>query len=194
MSDGPAPAPGAPEASPSPGGRPRRPRAPGAYLRLALWQRYVVSLGIAGVLLAVMVVFVARHNTNSPTSTNEAAAIQANRDAEILVSQDQAPRSLRLKPGLSPAAALRKAIRARMANQIAAGAIEGPLSHVRCRATGPSGGAGSRHAFRCTVVAGSVSYPFLGVVDTAARRVTYCKRDPPPVASDSVPISARCRA
>jgi hypothetical protein len=147
---------------------------------------------VAGVLLAVMVVFIARHNTDSPTSTNEAAAVQANRDAEILISQDQAPRSLRLTPGLTPAAALGKAIRARMANQIAAGAIDGPLSHVGCRPT--SSGAGPRHAFRCTVVAGGVSYPFLGVVDTAARRVTYCKRDPPPVASDSVPLSRRCRA
>jgi hypothetical protein len=192
MTEGSSPAPPGPEASPSPGRRPRRPRAPGAYLRLALWQRYVVSLGVAGVLLAVMVVFVARHNTNAPTSTNEAAAVQANRDAEILVSQDQAPRTLRLAPGLTPAAALEKGIRARMAKQIAAGAIDGPLTHVRCRPT--RSGAGSRHAFSCTVVAGSVSYPFLGVVNTAARRVTYCKRDPPPVASDSVPISRRCRA
>jgi hypothetical protein len=180
-----------PEASPNPGRRPRS-RAPGAYLRLALWQRYVVSLLVAGALLAVLVVFVAGHNTDAPTSTNEAAAVQANRDAEILISQDQAPRSLRLTPGLAPAAALGKAIHARMAKQIAAGAIDGPLSDVRCRPTGS--GAGSRQAFRCTVLAGSVSYPFLGVVDTAARRVTYCKRDPPPVASDSVPISRRCRA
>ena len=39
-----------------------------------------------------------------------------------------------------------------------------------------------------------MTYPFLGVVDPAARRITYCKRDPPPAPSDNVPVSSRCRA
>jgi hypothetical protein len=32
------------------------------------------------------------------------------------------------------------------------------------------------------------------VVDTSARRITYCKRDPPPVPSQNVPLSPRCLA
>jgi hypothetical protein len=31
------------------------------------------------------------------------------------------------------------------------------------------------------------------VVDQARRRITYCKRDPPPVPTDDVPVSGRCR-
>ena len=42
------------------------------------------------------------------------------------------------------------------------------------------------------VVAGGVTYPFLGVADPRARRVTYCKRDQPPVPSDNIPVSRRC--
>jgi hypothetical protein len=39
-----------------------------------------------------------------------------------------------------------------------------------------------------------VGYDFLGVVDPKARRLTYCKRDPPPAASDNVRVSRRCLA
>lgn len=170
----------------------RRPKAPGAYLRLPLWARFALAAVIAAALVVAMVLFVDRHNTNAPTSTNIAAAVQANRDAEILISQDQAPRSVRLAGGLSPTAALVHAVRARMVHQIAIGAIDGPLGHARCIASGP--GAGGRHPYRCTVVAGSVTYPFLAVVNTSARQVTYCKRDAAPVPSESVPVSRRCRA
>lgn len=187
----PSPARPSPE-RPPPGRKPRPPRAPGAYLRLRLWQRFAISILVAVVLLAAMVAFVARHNTNSPTSTNDAAQVQANRDAEILIEQDQAPRSTRLSRGLAPAAALEQAIHAHLAGKIAAGAISGPLKRARCRASGPT--APGRRGFSCSVVAGSVAYPFLGVVDTAARRITFCKRDPPPVPSDNVPVSRRCRA
>jgi hypothetical protein len=177
---------------PPPGRKPRPPRAPGAYLRLRLWQRFVISIVVAVALLVAMIAFVTRHNTNSPTSTNDAAQVQANRDAEILIEQDQAPRSVRLNRGLAPVAAIERAIHTRIAQQIAAGAISGPLQPARCQASGPR--APGRRGFSCTVVAGSVSYPFLGVVDTAARRITFCKRDPPPVPSDNVPVSRRCRA
>ncbi len=174
-----------------PGQTTRRPRAPGAYLRLRLWQRFALSLTIAAALLGAMIVFVSRHNTDSPTSTNDAVQVQANREAEILIEQDQAPRSARLSAGVAPATALERAIHARMARQIAAGAISGPLQRARCRASG--GGTRARTGFSCTAVAGSVTYPFLGVVDTATRRLIYCKRDLPPVPSENVPVSVRCR-
>jgi hypothetical protein len=139
-----------------------------------------------------MVLYVNGHNTNSPTSTNAAAAVQANRDAEILVAQDQAPRTLPLARGQSPAAGLERAIHVRMARQVRGGSIAGPLRATRCRPLGAT--AGTRRAFSCTSVSGGVTYPYLGMVDTAGRRITYCKRDPPPVASDDIPVSARCRA
>ncbi|MGB9185652.1 MAG: hypothetical protein WCB67_16475 [Solirubrobacteraceae bacterium] len=178
----------------APGEPPREPprRAPGAYLARPLWQRFALSLFVAAVLVVAMVLYVNGHNTNSPTSTNPAAAVQANRDAEILIAQDQAPRSAILARGESPAAGLERSVHARMAAQVKAGSIDGELHPARCHAVGSP--TGSRRAFSCSIVAGGVTYPYLGVVDTARRRITYCKRDQPPVASANIPVSARCRA
>jgi hypothetical protein len=171
-------------------GAARRERAPGAYLRLALWQRFALAGLIAVVLLVAMVIFIDHNNTNSNPSLNETAEVRANREAEILVRQDQAPHTVRLVSGLAPAAALERVLHARMASQIARGVIDGPLKAAKCSAHGtPSRG---RRPFSCAIVAGQVTYPFAGVVDASARRITYCKRDPPPTPSDNVPPSARC--
>ena len=183
---------GVSETSPSPPPADRPPRAPGAYLRLALWQRFALSLLVAAVLVVALVLYVNANNTNAPTSTNAAAAVQANRDAEILVAQDQAPHTVALRRGQSAVVGLEAAVHARMAKQVSSGAIDGPVRPARCRPAGPT--TSSRRPFSCAIVSGNVTYPFLGVVDTAGRRITYCKRDPPPVASDDVPVSARCRA
>jgi len=145
-----------------------------------------VVLGVA------LVLYVSHHNTDSgPTNLNPSATVQANRDAQILEQQDQAPRLARLAAGLTPAAGLRRAIGARMSRLISTAALEGPLVHVGCR---PDRVRGPREGFACRALAGHVSYPFLAVVDTHARRITFCKRDPPPVPSENVPISPRCRA
>ena len=183
--DGPSP----PAAAPTPG-RSRRVRAPGAYLALPLWSRFVLAAAIAVALVAAMVLFVEGNNTNTNPSLNEASEVQANREAETLVAQDQAPRVVRLTSGAAPAAALERAIHARMAAQVAGGAIAGPLKATRCRARGVATPGG--RSYSCTVLAGGVIYPFLAVVDARAGRITYCKRDQPPVPSDSVPISRRC--
>ena len=178
-----------PAAAPTPG-RTRRVRAPGAYLALPLWARFVLAAVIAVALVAGMVLFVARNNTNTNPSLNEASEVQANREAEVLVAQDEAPRVVRLTTGAAPADALEHAIHARMAAQVAGGAIAGPLKATRCEPRGRAGAGGRPYA--CTVLAGGVSYPFLAVVDPRAHRITYCKRDQPPVPSDNVPVSRRC--
>ncbi len=170
---------------------PRPPKAPGAYFRLPLWARFGLAGVIAVALLVALVVYVNHHNTNSPPSTNPAGEVSANRESEILVAQDQAPHVVRLAPGLRAQAALTRAIRADMAKRISTGALEGPLQRVQCHPTGPA--RGTRRAFGCNVLAGSVGYPFLGVADLRTRQVTYCKRDPPPAPSDNVPVSPRCR-
>ena len=130
----PAGGPSPPAAAPTPR-RPRRVRAPGAYLALPLWSRFVLAAVIAVGLVAGMVLFVDRNNTN--TSLNEASEVQANREAEVLVAQDQAPRVVRVAAGVAPAAALERAIHARMAAQVAGGAIAGPLRATRCQPRGP---------------------------------------------------------
>lgn len=188
-----APVGGPGDSNPGPGpggGKGRRQRAPGAYLRLPIWQRFALAGLIAVVLLVAMVIFVDNNNTNSNPSLNESAEVRANREAEILVKQDQAPRTVRLGRGVAPAAALERVLHAWMAAQISHGAIDGPLKAAKCTARGAS--TGGRRPFFCAIVAGNVTYPFVGVVDTSARRITYCKRDPPPTPSDNVPVSARC--
>jgi hypothetical protein len=167
-------------------------RSPGAYLPLPLWARFLLAglVGLAGVV--AMIVYVSGHNTDSPPQSNPAAAVQANREAEILVARDQAPHVARLAPGLHPAAAVTAAVRADMRRRIGSGSVPGPLQRLHCRASGPI--RGMRRAFSCSALAANVTYPFVGVVDRAHGRVTYCKRDPPPVPSDDVPVSRRCRA
>jgi hypothetical protein len=160
--------------------------------QLPLWLRYVVSAAVAVALVVALVVYVNGHNTDSPPSSNPAAAVQANREAEILVAQDQAPHVVKAPSRLRPGAALVRVLRADMRRRILQGQIDGPVQRAACRSAG--GAARTAHAFSCTVEAGHVTYPFLGVVDQPARRITYCKRDPPPAPSDNVPVSRLCRA
>jgi hypothetical protein len=148
---------------------------------------------VAVVLLTAMVIWVAAHNTDSgPVTDNPAAAVRANHEAEILVAQDQAPHVARLPAGVTATTALEQVIHARVAGQVRRGAIAGPLKRAHCRVTGAR--TAKAVGFSCTINSGSVNYPFLAAVDAAARRVTYCKRDPPPVPSETVPVSSRCRA
>lgn len=170
----------------------RRSRPPGAYRNLPLWGRFVVSGLVAIVLLAAMVIFVSGHNTDSPTLTNPVAATRANRQSEILVEQDQAPHVASLPHGLSARAGLERVLHARLLTQVAGGSLSGPLSPARCRETGAPHG--STSGFSCSIAAGGITYPYLAAVDTAKRRITLCKRDPPPAPSDVVPVSPRCRA
>jgi hypothetical protein len=167
-------------------------RAPGAFLALSLKARFALAGLVALGALVAMILFVSRNNTDVPPSSNPAAAVQANREAEILVAQDQAPRVVHMAQGLKPVAAITRVLRADMRRRIASGSLAGPLQHLRCRPTGPA--TGGRIAFSCDALAGNVTYPFLGVVDIARAHVTYCKRDPPPAPSDDVPVSRRCRA
>ncbi|MGO9956998.1 MAG: hypothetical protein ACLP50_13635 [Solirubrobacteraceae bacterium] len=154
---------------------------------IPLWARWALSFAVAAALLVSLVVFVDHNNNpNSLASQNPAAVVRANREAETLVAQDQAPRVAVAATGLDPRAALERAVRADMTQRLQSGQIDGPLQSVRCA------GHGSRPGFSCAAMAASVNYDYLGVVDVHARRVTFCRRDPPPVPSENVPVSRRC--
>ena len=155
-----------------------------------MWLRWVLSCGVAAVLIVLLVRFVEHNSGTSPANLNPAAAVRANREAEILVSQDQAPRVARLGPRAAPARALEHATQADIAREITQGTISGPLGRSTCTPTGTR--AAAPLAFRCTVVAADFNYQFVGVVDTRTRQITFCKRDPPPVPSQNVPVSRRC--
>jgi hypothetical protein len=147
---------------------------------------------IAVAALAALVLYVSHHNTDSPPSSNPAASVAANREAEILVSQDQTPHSGHIPAGLTPPVAMTAAVRADLERRITTGNIDGPLQRLRCH--GLTTTSSTRLAFSCTALAASVGYQFLGVVNRSTHEITYCKRDPPPAPSDNVPVSPRCRA
>lgn len=157
--------------------------------RPPMWARWALSLGVGVILLVALIVFVEHNNSNSEAVQSPAAVARANREARIVVQQDQVPHTAALKPGAAPRSGIARVVRADMTAMLATGTIEGPLRHVGCNQTGDHSG---HLLFRCTAVAGGVNYPFLGVVDVRAGQVTYCKRDEPPVPSMNVPVSSRC--
>ncbi|MFZ0040202.1 MAG: hypothetical protein WAK93_02770 [Solirubrobacteraceae bacterium] len=166
-----------------------RTSGPNLWLRLPLWVRWAISGVIAVIVIVALILFVDRHNNNDLATLSPAANARANREAEIVVSQDQAPHVLKLKAGVAGKQAFTKAIRAAMTQLLAKGQIDGPFDRVSCRHTGSSPG---HTRYACTGKADDVNYPFVGVIDERAGQITYCKRDPPPVPSENIPLSPRC--
>jgi hypothetical protein len=154
-----------------------------------MWARFAVSLGVGVVLLVALIVFVEHNNTDSNRTLTPSEQAKVNREAERVVAADQAPHVVTLTGAGSPRAGFVRTVRATMATLVQQGLIDGPLQRVRCTRHG--GGAG-RPAFTCIGTANDVNYDFVGVVDTRAHRLTYCKRDEPPVPSQNIPVSPRC--
>lgn len=161
-----------------------------ARMRPPLWARWALSLLIAAAAVVALIAFVHHHNDNGLAHISTAAEQRANREATVVVGQDQKPHSVRLPAGQSPSAALADAVRADMRRRIASGNVDGPLGKVGCV---PSGHRGGAQAFTCRAVAAHVSYPFLAVATPHAGRAVYCKRDAPPTPSQNIPVSRRCR-
>jgi hypothetical protein len=166
------------------------PRPDWFFLRPPLWLRWALSLTVAAALIIALVLFVDHHNSDGLAPESPAAAVRANREDEIVVAQDQAPHGAQVPARTAPLAAIERAVRAETAQEIAKGELDGPLQRTRCTPTGSS--TATRRAFRCTVTANDVNYQFDGVVEVRARRLTYCKRDEPPVPSQNIPVSPRC--
>lgn len=146
---------------------------------------------VAFAVLTVAVLLAVRAANTGGAARDRAAGAEANRLGRIVQTQDQAPRSASLRGPTAPRLALERAISADMRRRIARHQLSGPLHRARCYRAAGSGRI--RRAYRCTVRAGDVPYPFLGVVDLRSRRVTWCKYDPGPTAGSDVPVSPRCR-
>jgi hypothetical protein len=162
--------------------------------RLPVWAQWVIPLGIATLLIVALVLVVnhAESTANEPGPVTKASAIaEQNREARIVVSQDQAPHALRIAHPTPPARAIRLAVAAVMRAELRAGLISGPLQGTACHAA--AGGTAGRLPFDCTAKAADVNYLFQGVVDTPARQVIVCKHDLAPVRGMDVPVSPRCR-
>jgi hypothetical protein len=155
-----------------------------------LWLRWVLTvIGFAALTISVVI---AIHSSNKgSTAADDQAAREADREGRILVAQDQAPHTRKFDRALTPQRALERAIAADMQARIRHHELSGPLKRERCTPTAQQ--RATRRALRCSVQAGDVSYPFLGVVDLRARHITWCKRDPPPTPTLDIPVSRRCR-
>jgi hypothetical protein len=161
-------------------------------VRPPLWLQWVLSITVAVAAIFGLVRFVQSNTANQVTTESPAGEVQQNQEAEALVAEDQTPHVVRLPGHTSALAAVNRAIRADMTTLINQGSLDGPLQRSSCAHTGRPGRAGQRVS--CTVSAAGVSYPFVAVIDANARTIVYCKRDPPPVPSQNVPLSPRCTA
>lgn len=158
-----------------------------------MWARWVLAIVVAVAVIAGIVIVTDRAGPEGATS-EAGAEVEANRVADLAITEDEAPRFASLPAGSAPVSVLERAIARDVAQRIAGNQLVGPLHSVSCRAAGT--GSGGRDPYHCTVQSAGIAYPFLAVVDESRHRLTWCKIDQPPVAEagPEVPISASCRA
>jgi hypothetical protein len=160
--------------------------------QLPMWARWVLASVVGIAVIAGIVIAIHRAGPEGPTSEAGAEA-EVNRVSDIAISEDQAPHTASLSVRTAPVASLERAIAADVHQRIAHDQLTGPLQALSCARSGkPSAG---RAPYRCTVHSAGISYPFLAVVDEQARRLTWCKVDPPPVAEagPEIPVSDSCK-
>jgi hypothetical protein len=156
-----------------------------------MWAKFAASLAVGVIALVALIIFVNHNNTDSNQTLTPSEQAKVNREAERVVAADQAPAMVTLKPGESPHAGFVRTVHEAMSTLVNRGVVDGPLQRVRCTR---HGGASGRTAFTCVATADNVNYDYVGVVQVPTRRLTYCKRDQPPVPSQNIPVSAACTA
>jgi hypothetical protein len=159
-----------------------------------LWARWLLTILAFAVLTLAVVVFVHAHSegTSAPTMSERDAEVEANREGDVVIEEDQAPHSARFGGGVTTLTALEHSISSDARGRVQSGNLTGPFQSAHCEAKGASG---ANRAFHCTVRAAGVNYPYIAVLNAHTRQFTWCKLDPPPVSgAPEVPVSARCRA
>jgi hypothetical protein len=154
-----------------------------------MWAKFAVSFGVGAILLVALIIFVNHNNTDANQTLTPAEQAKVAREATLVVEADQAPHTITLRRGESPRAGVVRTVRATMSGLVNKGVIDGPLQRVRC--TRHRGHAG-RPAFSCVATANDENYDFVGVVSVHARQLTYCRREPPPIPSEKIPLSPLC--
>jgi len=108
-------------------------------MRPALWLQWVLSFVVAGAVILGLVRFVESNTANQVTTENASGEAQANREAEILVAEDETPHTVLLPAHTVAAVAVNRAIRADITTMIDQGSLDGPLQHSKCSTVGYSG-------------------------------------------------------
>jgi hypothetical protein len=156
----------------------------------ALWMRWAISIAVGVVVIAALVVFVESNNSNSQANSSAKSLERENREAQVIVGADQVPHAVTLAPGQSVPDAFVAAVRADIRHRLKTGNIQGRVQKIDCRRSGARGG---RVAYSCVAQVQNVKYPFVGVYTAKSKRIAYCKRDVPPLPSENIPVSPRCR-
>ncbi|HEY6522486.1 MAG TPA: hypothetical protein VIY10_01885 [Solirubrobacteraceae bacterium] len=156
-----------------------------------MWAKFAAAFTVGAILLVALIIFVNHNNTDSNQTLTPSEQAKVNREAERVVAADQAPQVVKLISGDSPHAAFVRTVHQAMSGLVNKGQVDGPLQRVRCTR---HGGAAGHLGFSCVATADDVNYDYVGVVDVPGRRLTYCKRDEPPVPSQNIPVSAACTA
>jgi hypothetical protein len=157
-------------------------------LRLPLWARWAASLLLLGAAGAAL--FGVARPGSGGYARDPAAEAEANRLGRIVVAADQKPHTAALRRGRRAGAQLERAIAADVRARVRRGQLAGRVRRVRCGSGRPGGG--GRVRFSCAALVGSIAYPFAGVADRRARRLTWCKRNPAPSPSSAIPLDRRC--
>lgn len=158
-----------------------------------LWARWLLTILAFAILIlaAVVVIHDNSEGTSAPTKSEREAEVEANRESNVVIEEDQAPHTARLATGVATLTTLERAISNDAHSRIQAGNLTGPFQSVHCEAKRV---AAANRTFHCTVNAASVKYPYLAVLDERTRQLTWCKLDPPPTGSaPEVPVSPRCK-
>lgn len=161
---------------------------------MPLRARWAAAIIVAIAVIAGVVIAVNRAGPEGVASSEGGAEAEVSREADIVIAEDQAPRTAGLPAGAAPTSALQQAIAADVRRRISANQLTGPLQRVSCSAAGSA--SGGRSPYRCNVRSAGISYLFLAVIDEHARRLTWCKVDSSPAGAGSgpeIPISDRCR-
>jgi hypothetical protein len=156
----------------------------------ALWMRWAISIIVSVAVIAALVVFVESNNSNSDAKGSAASLEHENQEAQIIVGADQVPHTVTLKGGQSVQAGFVAAVHADIRHRLKTGNIQGRVQKIGCHRSGARRG---RVAYSCIAQVQNVKYPFVGVFTTKSKRITYCKRDMPPLPSENIPVSHHCR-
>jgi hypothetical protein len=155
----------------------------------ALWMRWAISIVVGVAVIAALIVFVDHNNSNSEAKGSAKSLEREDQEARIIVGADQVPHTVILKRGQSAQAGFVAAVHADIRHRLKTGNIQGRVQKVGCHRSGARGG---RVAYSCVAQVQNVKYPFVGVFTVNSKRITYCKRDLPPIPSENIPVSARC--
>jgi type II secretory pathway pseudopilin PulG len=157
------------------------------------WRK--VAIGVAGAALLVGVIAalaVPRINSAKRDGVSERAREQAAADAveRARLRLDQKLHRLAIPAGVSPVAALERAITDDAKTRVLAKTLSGPVLSTACEAAGPSTiqFPGSR-VYKCFVKTATglrgqgqdvlgTGYPFVATIYEAQRQVAWCKQNP----------------